>query len=173
MVASTYDVPLRERYTFPPANAFGATTASISYQGPPGRKGLVRDIIMRVSASMVGTTSVPEIRVGIAASSNEFARWLLGTTAILGLGTGAYRARTLAAAQAGRTGGKPLFLTDFAHHICLEGNDNAGTVDSGYVGTSSTFVYLKADTAFFITGIAGVGGGIAGTADVFVDIDWW
>lgn len=168
---ATYDVPHRERYSFPQGNAFGATTASRSFQGPPGRKGLVRDILVVVTATMVGTTTVPEVRVGTAASDNSYARWLLGTTAILGLGTGEYRARALCASAQGRTGSKAVALADFAHHINLEGNDGGGTVATA--ADANAFCFLPADTAFFITGVAGVGGTPAGTADVVVDIDWF
>jgi len=168
---TSYDVPRTERYSFPQGNAFGATTASRSFLGPQGKKGLVRDIIATITATMVGTTSVPEIRVGTAASDNSFARWLLGTSATAGLGTGAFRARTLALAAAGRTGGIPVQLNDFANHIFLEGNNASGT--ASIAGTASTFTFLPADTAFFITGVAGVGGTPAGTADVVVDIDWF
>lgn len=166
---TSYDVPRTERYAIP-AFAFGATTASRTYQGPPGKKGLVRDILIDVTTAMVGTTSVPEIRVGSAASDNSFARWLLGTSATAGYGTGNFRARTLCFNAQGRTGEKPMQLNDFANHIFLEGNNASGTVSTA--GTASTFTFLPADTAFFITGVAGVGTP-AGTADVFVDIDWF
>lgn len=171
-----YDNPATERYLFL-GNAFGATTAAFQWQGPPGRKGFVRDIIARITATMVGTTSVPEIRVGTASSDNSFARFLLGTTAIAGYGTGIFRARSLCTNAAGRTGGNAMMLNDFAHHICLEGNDGSGTVSTPATqtdpGVGLNFVQLPADTAFFITGVAGVGGTPAGTADVYVDIDWY
>ena len=166
-----YDSAIRrERIVFVLGNALGATTVSRSYQGPPGAKGLVRDIMATITAAMVGTTSVPEIRVGTAASDNSFARWLLGTTATAGLGTGEFRARSLCQNAQGRTGGIPVQLNDFANHIFLEGNNGSGT--ASIAGTATTFTFLPADTAFFITGVAGVGGTPAGTADVAVDIDW-
>lgn len=174
---TTYDNPQTEFYMLL-GSAFGAATTSRSFQGPPGKKGLVRDIIMCITASMVGTTSVPEIRVGTAASDNSFARWLLGTnattgyTATGGLGSsGSFRARSLCTNAQGRTGNIPLQLNDFANHIFLEGNNGSGT--ASIVGTASTFTFLPADTAFFITGVAGVGGTPAGTADVIIEIDWF
>lgn len=165
-----YDSPQRERYALL-GLAFGGGTLSRTFQGPPGKTGVVRDIIINVTTAMVGTTSVPEIRVGTAASDNSFARMLMGTTAILGYGTGQFRARSLCATAQGRTGGKPEQLNDFANHIFLEGNNGSGT--ASIAGTPTTFTRLPADTAFFITGVAGVGGTPAGTADIFVDIDWW
>ena len=168
-----YDEALTERYAIL-GLAFGASTASRTLLGYPTRKGLVRDIVLTITAAMVGTTTVPEIRVGTAASDNSFARWRLGTTAIAGLGTGAFRARTLCQAAPGRTGEKATQLNDFTNHIALEGNN--GTGGGGTVATAADalgYVYLPADTAFFITGVAGTGGSPAGTADILVDIDWW
>lgn len=164
-----YDQPKTERYALL-GSAFGGATLSRTFQGPPGKKGLVRDIVINVTTAMVGTTSVPELRVGNAASDSSNARWLLGTTAIAGLGTGEYRARSLCQNAQGRTGSNAMQLNDFAHHIALEGND--GSNSPGIAADSKGFAYIPADTAFFITGVAGVGGGPAGTADVYVDIDW-
>jgi hypothetical protein len=110
---TAYDTPQRERYTFP-AFAFGGGTISRTLQGPPGKKGLVREILATVTTAMVGTTTVPELRVGTAASDNSFARWLMGTTATAGYGTGVFRARSLCFNAQGRTGEKPMQLNDFA-----------------------------------------------------------
>lgn len=166
----TYDNPQKERYAIP-AFAFGAATASRVLRGPPGKKGIVRDILTTVTAAMVGTTTVPEIRVGNAASDNSFARFLLGTSAIAGYGTGEFRARTLCTNAQGRTGSKAMQLADFANHINLEGNNGAGTV--AVAADVNNFAFLPPDTDFYITGVAGVGGAPAGTADVYVDVDWF
>lgn len=169
-MAATYDVPRVEQYgVF--ALAFGATTTSKSFQGPPGKQGLVRDILVYLSAAAVGTTSVPEVDVGTAAGDSSFARFLLGTTAILGYAAGEYRARSLANAAAGRTGGIPVQLNDFTNHVFLEGNNASGT--ASIAGTASTFTYIPADTKFFVTGTAGVGGTPAGTGDILVFVDWF
>ena len=157
----SYDVPQKETYVFP-STAFGATTESRKILGPNGKKGVVRDIRTYLSADAVGTTTVPEINVGSAASVpgtllTEYARHRLGTTAILGntaAGT-PYRARVLTATAQGNTGGIPPALSDFAGHVALE--------------TS----FIPADTAFFITRVAGVGGTPAGTGVTEVDIDWF
>ena len=47
---------------------FGADGEAVSYKfiGPPGKKGLVRDIEVLITEDMVGTTTVPEIGVGDA-----------------------------------------------------------------------------------------------------------
>lgn len=152
----SYDNPSkRETYVFP-SSAFGATTENRKILSPSGKKGTVRDIRTYVTADMVGTTTVPEINVGATAGSSEYARHRLGTTAILGntaAGT-PYRARALALGAAGFTGGSAPSLTDFAGHVLLE------------------IAKIPADTVFFITRTAGVGGTPAGTGITEVDIDW-
>jgi hypothetical protein len=164
------DLSCRERYLIS-AFAFGGSTGNRPLLGLTTKQGFVRDILLSITTAMVGTTSVPEIRVGTAASDNSYARFLLGTTATAGYGTGAFRARTLCQSAQGRTGSKATQLNDFAHHIALEGNDGSGTVATA--ADANGFVYMPADTTFFITGVAGVGGTPAGTADVYVDVDWW
>jgi len=166
----TYDEPRFERYAYP-AFAFGGSTAAKVLQGPPGRKGLVRDILINVTTAMVGTTTVPELRVGTASSDSSFARWKLGTSATAGLGTGAYRARYLTVNAQGRTGSKARQLADFTNHLALEGNDGSNSPSTA--ADANGFCYLPADTAFYLTGVAGTGGTPAGTADVFLDIDWF
>jgi hypothetical protein len=154
---STYDVPQRESYAFASA-AYGATTASKTLVGPPGKKGIVRDILMPApTADLVGTTTVPEITVGASAGAVEYARFRLGTTAILGYtaAAGPRRARSLALAAQGNTGGIPPVLSDFAGHVALE------------------TLQIPADTAFVISGKAGVGGTPAGTFEFVVLIDWY
>lgn len=158
----TYDSPYREVYEIPSA-AFGATTASLKFQGPPGKVGLVRDITVEASADMVGTTTVPEVDVGSAASTaggtlyTEYARFRLGSA----VGTGytaansPFRARTLAQNAQGRTGSSPPALSDYAGHIALE------------------TARIPADTAFVISTVAGVGGVPAGTARVEVTVEWF
>jgi len=162
---------LRERY-LTTAYTFTATAAK-PYQGPPGKKGLVRDIIASVTTTLVGTTSVPEVRVGTAASDNSFARFLLGTTAILGyVGPAAFRARSLCQNAPLRFGNFPTALNDFANHIFLEGNNTLGTASLPGTANGQTFVFLPADTPFFITITAAVGAP-AGVVDTTVDIDWF
>lgn len=157
----SYDMPAaKETYVFP-SSAFGATTESRKLIGPKGKKGRVVDIRTYLTADAVGTTTVPEITVGSAASDagalfTEYARHRLGTTAVLGntaAGT-PYRARNLAIAAPGNPGGLPPALSDFAGHVQLE--------------TAS----IPADTAFFISRVKGAGGVPAGTGLTEVDIVW-
>ena len=150
----SYDVPLTEEYIFP-STAFGGATEAKTYIGPPGRKGIVRDIITNISVDCVGTTSVPEINVGTASGDFTYARHRLGSTAILGNTAAAtpYRATQLVNNAAGRTGGSPPALNDYAGHVALE------------------TVPIPINTAFVITRKAGVGTP-AGTGDTIVKIDW-
>jgi hypothetical protein len=131
--------------------AFGATTASKSYIGPKGRKGLVRDIEVFLTADAVGTTTVPEVTVGSAAGTTEYARYRLGTAPAAGLPAAAtpQRARSLVTGNGGAQ-----TQNDFAGHVALE------------------TALIPADTAFVITGKAGVGTP-AGTGTHRVEIDWF
>jgi hypothetical protein len=157
----SYDKPFKtETYGFP-SQAFGATTASLKILGPKGKKGLVREIRVYPTADFVGTTTVPEITVGSAASDagalfTEYARFRLGTTAIAGYTAagGPYRASALAAVAQGNTGGIPPVLNDYPGHVALQ------------------TAYIPADTPAYITGVKGAGGTPAGTARFDVDIDW-
>lgn len=156
----SYDTPQKEVYVFP-SSAFGATTESRQMKGPKGKKGLVRDIRTYLTADCVGTTTVPEINVGSAASDAgavvaEYARHRLGTSAVAGntAAGGPYRAR--AAVLSGKyTAGVPLALSDFTDHIKLE------------------TAYIPADTAFYISRIKGAGGVPAGTGITEIEIDWF
>lgn len=131
--------------------AFGAATASKSYIGPRGKKGLVRDIEVFLTADAVGTTTVPEVTVGAAAGTTEYARYRLGTTATAGLAAAAtpQRARSLVTGS-----GQAQTATDFAGHVALE------------------TAFIPADTPFVISGKAGVGTP-AGTGTHRVEIDWF
>jgi hypothetical protein len=183
---TSYDVPIRETYSIIAA-AFGAATISKKYQGPPGKVGLVRDIRVGLTAAAVGTTSVPEVDVGSAIADSSYARMLLGTSAIAGYAAGEYRAKYLCQSAQGRTGAFPPQLTDFANHICLEGNNasvpTGGTCTAAVAAANQITVNgnvqtniitrIPADTPFFITGNAGVGGGPAGTGDIDVIIEWY
>lgn len=152
----SYDIPSRREHYYLPSSAYGATTASKTIVGPAGKKGTVRDILMIPSADCVGTTTVPEITVGSGAGLTEYARFRLGTTAVLGYtaAAGPRRARSLTDTAQGRTGTPPPVLNDFSGHVALE------------------TAKIPADTAFVISGKAGVGGTPAGTFEAYVTIDW-
>ena len=152
MPTASYDNPIVETY-LQPSTAFGAATESFQYIGPKGKKGRVRDMDIFVTATMVGTTTVPEIQVGAAQGTFEYGRFRLGTTAILGyVQTAPFRASVV--------GGNTLFddtpvFEDFVGHVKLQ------------------TAQIPADTAFFITRTAGTGGAPAGTGPSRVMIEWY
>ena len=151
-----YDEPIREVYTMPSA-AFGATTDAMRIVGPLDRWGLVRDIEVDVTASMVGTTTVPEIAVGATQGASQYGRFRLGTA----VGSG-YAAT--AVFRATQVGGRTLMdgsatFDDFPEHVKL-----------GAIQQSAT--RIPANTPIFITRVAGTGGTPAGTGTVRVTIDW-
>lgn len=147
----SYDMPKQEIYVSA-TGAFGATTASQSFIGPKGKKGVVRDIEVLLTADAVGTTTVPEVTVGSAAGLVEYGRFRLGTTATAGLAAASTPIRARA-----QVVGNGLLQTksDFAGHVDLE------------------TAVIPADTAFVISGKAGTGGSPAGTGYHRVTIDWF
>lgn len=148
-----YNEPVRERYTLPSA-AFGASTAIQTFKGPKGKKGIVRDITVNLTADMVGTTTVPEVCVGSASGNVEYARFRLGTSATAGYTTAQNAVRRATTEIGNKGNGGTQVLSDFTGHISL--------------GTD----YIPADTNFVITGKAGTGGTPAGTGIIHVDVDW-
>jgi hypothetical protein len=112
----SYDMPIRERFVLPSA-AYGATTASQKIKGPKGKIGYVRDITVIPTADCVGTTTVPEVAVGVASAGSEYARFRLGTA----IGTGYTAAQGVRRARAlATTTTTPPTLTDFAAHVQLD-----------------------------------------------------
>jgi hypothetical protein len=132
--------------------AFGATTATESYIGPKGRRGIVRDIEVHLTADAVGTTTVPEVDVGNASGDTSYARFRLGTAAGAGYTAVSMpkRARSLVAGNP-----TPPVLNDFPGHVALE------------------TAFIPADTPFVITNKQGSGGAPAGTGYSVVTIDWF
>lgn len=145
-----YDNPQTEVY-IQPSSAFGATTEIQTHIGPKGKKGLVRDIEVDITADMVGTTTVPEINVGTASGDVSYARYRLGSAA----GAGYAAAATPKRARQEGVSGIPPVKSDFAGHVALE------------------TAMIPADTAFVITRKAGTGGVPAGTGRSRVTIDWF
>lgn len=148
-----YETPQTETY-IQPSSAFGATTESQKYIGPKGKSGYVREIDVDITADMVGTTTVPEIAVGASQGASEYSRFRLGTV----IGTGYTSAAGPRRATQVSNGKKTL--ADFAEHVKLTQDTVAATL-------------IPADTAFFISRVAGVGGVPAGTGRSRVIIDWF
>lgn len=165
-----YDTPQRIRYELDGGAAiqFGADGETKSYEfiGPKGKKGLVRDIEIEITEDMVGTTTVPEIGVGDAASDlasldNEYGRFRLGSTAILGyttaLSPNPVRASSFVNSKnevgAATNPGKQSLA--FSEHVALEK------------------AFIPADTPFFISLVPGSGGSETGAGRPAVEIDWF
>lgn len=146
-----YNQPQTEVLTLP-SSAFGATTGTFNYIGPKGKEGHVEDIIVDITADMVGTTTVPEVDVGTASGDTTYAQYRLGTSATAGYTAASTPKR---ASQEAWTGNPPVTLSDFAGHVALNK------------------ARIPKDTAFVITLKAGTGGTPAGTAKVYVVIKWW
>jgi hypothetical protein len=150
----SYDKPWKSEVYYMPSSTYGSAAVQKKIKSPKNKQGLVKDINVLVSADCVGTTTVPELNVGVSAGSSEYARFRLGTTATVGY-TAAntpFRARALVEGQAGFNGAQ-LTLADFAGHISLE------------------TAKIPADTGVFISAVAGVGTP-AGTYEAYVHIDW-
>ncbi len=146
----SYASPIRREYKSA-VGAFGATTASEKYIGPKGRKGVVRDIEVYLTADAVGATTVPEVQVGTTSGDVAYARLRLGTSATVGTVATA----TPISAKALCTGSTLTTYEDFTGHVKLE------------------TAQIPADTAFTITMLAGTGGSPAGTGYSKVYIDWF
>ena len=115
-----YELVDNKEYTYIDAT-FGATAVVHYIVGPRGKVGFARDITVDVTTSLVGTTTVPEIDIGISSGDSTFGRYRLGSTAILGYGVGPHRASTEQ-----WTGNPPRTLADFTGHVILDG----GPLDS-------------------------------------------
>src|SRR5467141_1063928 len=113
---TSYDVPLRETL-IQASSAFGATTETFTHIGPKGKRGLVRDVLVHITADMVGTTTVPEVAVGASSGTSEYARYRLGTSATAGYTAASSPKR---ASQEAITGNPPRTLSDYAGHVALE-----------------------------------------------------
>ncbi len=166
-----YDTPIRIRYELDGGAAiqFGADGEAKSYEfiGPKGKRGLVRDIEIEITADMVGTTTVPEIGVGDAASDlgsldNEYGRFRLGSTAILGYTTSSSATNPLRASslvnsvnEVGATTNPGKQSLRYSEHVALEK------------------AFIPADTPFFVSLVPGSGGTETGAGRPAVEIDWF
>lgn len=153
-----YAEPIRQTYKSA-VGAWGATTATESYIGPPGRHGLVRDIEVFLTASAVGTAAVPEVDVGTASGDTTYAQFRVGSSATAGLVATATPVRAASLLDSYNEVGADTLpgkqATDFTNHVALEK------------------AFVPADTAFVITNKQGSGGTPAGTGYSVVTIDWF
>lgn len=130
----SYDTSDVQTYSYLDST-FGATGVTHYILGPKGKVGFVRDIQTDITTSLVGTTTVPEIDVGISSGDFTYGRYRLGTTAILGYGVGPHRAQ-----QEAITGNPPRTLADYTGHVVLDGGP---LTSSGIAGGSYGTVVPK------------------------------
>jgi hypothetical protein len=152
---------------------FGATTVTHQIIGPRGKTGIVRDIACEITTSLVGSTTVPEIMVGISSGDFTFGRYRLGTAIGTGYGTGYFRASDEAI-----TGNPPRTLSDFASHVVLDGGPltsqgvaggtygtvvPAGRIPAGPLQVTNVISGASSTDRIFLNGLtAGPGGPIVG-----------
>lgn len=127
----SYENPDVRDYSWPQDATFAATSVTHYIQGPKGKVGFVRDIMCEVTTSLVGTTSVPEIDVGISSGDATYGRYRLGTALTTGLPIGAYSASD----EPDIVGNPPRLGSLFANHVVLDGGPltSAGVVGGTYL----------------------------------------
>jgi len=133
---------------------FGATSVTNYIVGPKGKVGFVREIEVDVATSLVGTTTVPEIDLGVSSGDYTYGRYRLGSTAILGYGVGPH-----SASQEAITGNPPRALADYAGHVVLDGGPltSAGIAGGSY-GTQVPSGRIPASGWSVVNAISGTSG---------------
>jgi hypothetical protein len=126
MSYDTVSAGSREEYGSWGAEAFGGGTLTHQIIGPKGCVGFVRDIMVEVTVAMVGTTTVPEIAVGIASADATFGRYRLGSVVGTGYNTGMHRAGDEALVVNLNNAGRQL--ADYAGHVVLDGGAYAAAI---------------------------------------------
>jgi hypothetical protein len=111
-----YDQSDVEFYQWQEFATFGTTSIVRYVVGPRGKVGFVRDIEVDITTSMVGTTTVPEIQIGISSGDFTYGRYRLGVSSATGYATGPYRASAEAI-----TGNPPRTLADYTGHVVIDG----------------------------------------------------
>lgn len=164
-----YDIPERLVYSFSD-QTFGATSVVHNVIGPKGKVGFVRDIEVDIQTSIVGTTTVPEIDVGISSGDFTYGRYRLGTAAGTPNAVGVRRA----SGETDVVGNPPRTGSLFSGHVVLDGGPlgTSGSIAGGSSTTVNPAGRIPANTAFTITCAAGTGGSPAGGGTVRVTIEW-
>ena len=144
-----YEVSDVELYQYQEFSTWAATSVTRYIIGPRGKVGFVRDLMVDITTSMVGTTSVPELQVGISAGDTTYGRYRLGTATATGYGIGPVRASCEA-----WTGNPPRTLADFAGHVVLDGGPlSSKGIAGGSYGTVVPAGRIPANGAWFVTSI--------------------
>lgn len=131
----SYDIPDLKEYSWGVGEAFGAASILHYIVGPKGKVGFVRDIAVDLTVATVGTTTVPEIDVGIASGDPTYGRYRLGQSATVGYAIGPHQA-----SNENITGNPPRALNDYAGHVVLDGGPLGSTGGGVAGGTFLTIV---------------------------------
>lgn len=151
----SYDGADIQTYQWEQDATFGATGVTHYIVGPKGKVGFVREIFVDVATSLVGTTTVPEIDVGISSGDFTFGRYRLGTSVSAGYAVGPH-----SASQEAITGNPPRALADFTGHVVLDaGPLTTSGIAGGSYGTQVPAGRIPA-SGFAVTNV------ISGTAGV-------
>ncbi len=144
-----YDVSDVELYQWAESSTWAATSVTHYIIGPRGKVGFVRDLLVEITTSMVGTTSVPELQVGLSAGDTTYGRYRLGTATATGYAAGPVRAST-----EGWTGNPPRTLADFSGHVVLDGGPlSSKGIAGGSYGTVVPAGRIPANGAWVITSV--------------------
>jgi len=129
-----YDVSDVEEFTYNDAT-FGATTVNHYICPPRGKVGFVRDLSVEITTAFVGTTTNPEIDVGLSSGDFTFGRYVLGTA----LATPYTALGMHKASDELWTGNPPRTLSDFTtNRILLDGGPYGVSPQNIVGGSSST-----------------------------------
>lgn len=122
----------REEYGPWGSEAFGGTAVTHQIIGPKGCVGFVRDLMVELTVSGVGSTTVPELMVGISSGDSTFGRYRLGTSATAAYSTGMHRAGAEGLVVNTNNAGRQL--ADFTGHVVLDGGTytTSGTAGGSY-----------------------------------------
>lgn len=127
----SYDLSDIELYEWAESSTFAATSVVHYIVGPRGKVGFVKDLMVDVTTSLVGTTTVPELQVGISSGDYTYGRYRLGTATATGYAAGPWRASAEAI-----TGNYPRALADFTGHVILDGGPlTSKGISGGSYGT--------------------------------------
>lgn len=139
-----YDVPQEVTYSYI-GQAFGGGTITKYIQGPKGKRGRVTYVNANATVSFVGTATPGAVQVGVAGALTKFANMPMG------------------AAGAGTAANASVVASDYASGL-------TGSNPSSEPATP--YQFIPEDTQAVITLLAPTGGAPAGTADVFIKIEW-
>jgi hypothetical protein len=126
----SYDISDVAMYEWGQDQTFGSASVNHYIVGPRGKVGFVRDLLVDITTSLIGTVTVPEIQIGISSGDTTYGRYRLGTTITTGLPIGSY-----SASNEQIIGYPPRTATDFTSHVVLDGGPltTAGVAGGTYL----------------------------------------